>query len=232
MSLILNIDTATETASVCIAKEGVSLALRTSTFQKDHASWIQPAIMEVLQEAGLSLGEIQAVAVTAGPGSYTGLRVGMATAKGLCYTLKIPLLTANTLYVMAFANRENRLHITDSNGAYPLLYCPMIDARRMEVFTALYDEGMKEIMPPAAVILEPSTFKEALNNHTIYFTGSGTGKWKHLCTHPNARYSDTDNILAPYLAKIASGLYLQRKFADLAYAGPVYLKEFYSHNKK
>jgi len=232
MSIILNLDTATETASVCIAREGITLAMRSSTEQKDHASWIQPAIMEVLQEAGIVLRDVQAVAVTAGPGSYTGLRVGMATAKGLCYTLKIPLITENTLLVMAWAAREKQLLMTGSEDAAEMLYCPMIDARRMEVFTALYDGGLNEIMPPAALVLEPSTFKEALNNHTVCFTGSGAGKWKHLCTHPNARYSDNANILAPSLAKIATGLFLQRKFSDLAYAGPVYLKEFYSHNKK
>src|SRR5882762_5440642 len=145
MALILNIDTATELASVSLSKEGQSLALLQNKDQKDHASWLHPAIEKMMQETGFRMQELDAVAVTAGPGSYTGLRVGMAAAKGFCYALNIPLITESTLKVMAFAAREQ----TEPEG----LYCPMIDARRMEVFTALYSTDLVEIIPATAMVI-------------------------------------------------------------------------------
>jgi tRNA threonylcarbamoyladenosine biosynthesis protein TsaB len=173
--------------------------------------------------------DLHAVAVTSGPGSYTGLRVGMATAKGLCYALKIPLITANTLKVMAYA-------MISENAATPepapVLYCPMIDARRMEVFTATYDGELNEVLKPTACVLDDSTFKEALNKTVMFFFGNGSAKWKHLCNHSNARFIESKIFSVSYLGKMAASLYLQRKFADLAYENPVYLKEFYSYTKK
>lgn len=225
--VILSIDTATEAASVALSVDGVAVATRTNSEQKDHASWVQVAIQELLQETGYPMREINAVAVTAGPGSYTGLRVGMATAKGICYAMNIPLITENTLKVMAFSAREQQ-----GSNAGPALLCPMIDARRMEVFTAVYDGNLGEVQKPTACILDDSTFKEALNNSTVIFFGSGSAKWKHLCNHTNARFTETNILLSSYLGKMATSLYLQRKFADLAYENPVYLKEFYSYTKK
>jgi tRNA threonylcarbamoyladenosine biosynthesis protein TsaB len=125
VALILNIDTATEKAGVCLASKGKSLAIIENTVQKEQASWLHPAVEETLQITGYRLRDLQAVAVTGGPGSYTGLRVGMAAAKGFCYALGIPLIAEDTLKVMAFAGHE-QLPGSD-------LLCPMIDARRMEV---------------------------------------------------------------------------------------------------
>src|SRR6266513_982784 len=130
MSLLLNIDTAIETASICLSKDGNVLHLSINENQKDHAAWLTVAIQEMMQNSGYQLNQLNAIAVTIGPGSYTGLRVGLSTAKGLCYVLKIPLLTIGTLEMMAFAAKQNPVD----------LLCPMIDARRMEVFTAVYDK--------------------------------------------------------------------------------------------
>ncbi len=228
--VILNIDTATEEAGVCLTQEGKVLAMRVNTEQKDHASWIHVAIQEVLRDTALHMRDISAVAVTAGPGSYTGLRVGMATAKGICYALRVPLITENTLKVMAFAaGEEFDKELTEKEN---VLFCPMIDARRMEVFAAMYDNELNEIMQPGAFVLDASSFKEALNKYTIIFFGSGSAKWKHLCTHPNACFAETNFVNVSHLGKMATGLYLKRIFADVAYENPVYLKEFYSYTKK
>lgn len=227
--LILNIDTATEEGGVCITANGKDISINVSSEQKDHAAWIQVAISNVLKEAGYKMQDMDAVAVTAGPGSYTGLRVGMATAKGICYALQKPLITVNTLKVMAYAAVERYSAETEAG---PVLYCPMIDARRMEVFTAIYDKELQEVRNPTACVLDDSTFKEALNNAVIVFFGNGSAKWKHLCNHTNARFKETKISLVTYLGKMATGLYLQGIFANLAYENPVYLKEFYSYTKK
>lgn len=237
MALILNIDTATATASICLAKDGRALALQVNTSQKDHATWIQAAIQSMMAEARYKLSELQAVAVTAGPGSYTGLRVGMATAKGLCFALQLPLLTENTLKVMAYAarehffpqNTESASNETDSKQTH--VFGPMIDARRMEVFTALYSADLGEIMAPVALILEKDAFNKQLENNSILFLGNGSAKWKPVCDHPNARF-ETVNHTAEHLAQLAERLFLQEKFASLAYEEPVYLKEFYTYIKK
>src|SRR5665647_1745116 len=147
MALILNIDTATESAIISISEKDKIIDSVTNSNQKDHASFLQPAIKNLLQKADLSINKLNAIAVTAGPGSYTGLRVGMASAKGLCYALKIPLITINTLEVMALSSLKQ---IHDPSA----LYCPMIDARRMEVFTAVYDHHLTEIIKPCSMILD------------------------------------------------------------------------------
>lgn len=231
MSVILNIDTATEEASVCIAKDGIPIAIRVNGEQKDHAAWIQVAISELLEEASLVMQDMQAVAVTEGPGSYTGLRVGMATAKGICYALQIPLITVNTLKAMAYGAKLQWLPLKNTNGTRVLL-CPMIDARRMEVFIAVYDEALQEVIHPKALILDTFSFKEVLNNELLLCFGSGAGKWKNISRDPNILFMKEKVDIAKSLAKLALDLHLARVFADLAYAEPVYIKEFYSYMKK
>lgn len=227
MALILNIDTATETGSICLAKDGIAVGSMVNRDQKDHAAWIQPAISSLMKDMGYRMQQLQAVAVTAGPGSYTGLRVGMATAKGLCFALNIPLITENTLKVMAYA-----AILPTSPEDEGTLLCPMIDARRMEVFTALYDQDLEEVMPPAAIILENDSFNKELENNSILFLGNGSTKWKHVCHHhPNALFAEVIHT-AVHLAPLAERLFLQENFANLAYEEPVYLKEFYTYMKK
>lgn len=229
--MILNIDTATEQASVCISQDGNVISTLLNDSQKDHAAWIQVAINSLLQKEGYTMQHIKAVAVTQGPGSYTGLRVGMATAKGLCFALQIPLITINTLQVMAFG-AINQWRLLAANLQLPLCFCPMIDARRMEVFTAVYDEALQEIVSPKAMILDALSFQEKLDNRSLICFGNGSLKWKNVSRYPNVLFIDEKIDIAKSLAKLASSLYLAKNFANLAYAEPVYLKEFYSYIKK
>jgi tRNA threonylcarbamoyladenosine biosynthesis protein TsaB len=229
--MILNIDTATDQASVSLSKDGSVISTLENDSQKDHAAWIQMAINTLLQKGGYTMQQLQAVAVTAGPGSYTGLRVGMATAKGLCFALQIPLITINTLQVMANAAID-QWHSKAVNMQPPLCFCPMIDARRMEVFTAVYDEALQEIIAPKAMILDELSFKEELNNRSLICFGNGIIKWKNVSRYPNVLFIDEKIDIAKSLAKLASSLHLRQNFANLAYAEPVYLKEFYTYIKK
>jgi tRNA threonylcarbamoyladenosine biosynthesis protein TsaB len=232
MSLILNIDTATEAGAVAIALEGTVLAQSVSVQQRDHAAWIHVAINEIMHDAGYSVQDLKAVAIVAGPGSYTGLRVGMATAKGLCYALKIPLITLNTLKVMAYAASKNGGSTIAGNGPdSEILLCPMLDARRMEVFTALYDVELNEILPPCAMILEPGSFDKWLTGSSIVFFGNGSDKWKRLVNNPLAFFSS--NVYGPdHVSSLSQQLFTKNEFTDLAYSEPIYLKDFYTHHRK
>ncbi len=228
MSLILNIDTSTEKASISIADHGNSISVAQNAEQKDHASWIHPAIASLLNQARCTIHDLEAVAVTAGPGSYTGLRVAMATAKGLCYALSIPLIRENTLRVMALAAKESleKKIITEN-----ILFCPMIDARRMEVFTALFNPGLKEIIKSSAQVLQHELFLQYLSLNKIVFSGSGSKKFQQLVAHDNAIFSDI-SFSATQLAVLANNKFINGDFEDIAYAEPLYLKEFYTVPKK
>ena len=213
MALILNIDTALDTASVCLAKDGKSIALKVNKSQKDHAAWIHKAIDEIVQD----IKSLDAISVTIGPGSYTGLRVGLATAKGLCYALQLPLITIGTLPNMALS----------ASGCDSDLLCPMIDARRMEVFTAVYDKTGKEIMKPAAIILDEDSYKDILKNKRVCFFGSGSIKFRNICKNDNALFNNIETD-ASSMITVSEQLFMQKSFADLAYSEPLYLKEFHS----
>ncbi len=219
MGLILNIDTATETAQVSFAKDGKVLQSLTNELQKDHASFLQTAIQQLAKKNNLTLTDVDGIAVTAGPGSYTGIRVGMASAKGLCYALNKPLIAINTLQVLTVAAQQ------ELNNASEILFCPMIDARRMEVFTAIYNNTLAEILPPCAIILEERSFLSQLQNNKIVFFGSGTAKWQSLCRHSNASFAAASNITEA-MASLSEAYFVQHKFSDLAYSQPFYLKEF------
>lgn len=224
MALLLNIDTATEHASVCLSRNGSILAIEESLDQKNHGAFLQPAIKRICGAANVKLTDIDAIAVTEGPGSYTGLRVGMASAKGLCYALKKPLILLNTLEVMATAAIQQS---SSSQQPAAILYCPMIDARRMEVFTALYDKDLNQLMPPSAVVLTNESFSNQLGGHTITFSGNGSSKFKGILQSSNAVFlniqHDSSNMVA-----LAEKAYQLNSFADLAYSEPFYLKEFFS----
>lgn len=222
MSLILNIDTATETAHVSIARDGIVLKDSHNASQKDHASFLQPAIRQITIEAAVALKDIDAIAVTAGPGSYTGLRVGLASAKGLCYALNKPLIMLNTLEVLT-ASALYQQRDKAANGS--TLFCPMIDARRMEVFTAIYNEQLVMILPPQAMVLEEQSFKEQLEKHKLLFFGSGAAKWIAICHHPNT-FFDTVSILPEAMSQLSYLSLSRQQLADLAYSEPFYLKEF------
>ena len=216
MALILNIDTALEHASVCITKNGTPLAFAHNESQHDHAAWLHVCIDKLFSELNSTIDEVSAVAVTIGPGSYTGLRVGLAAAKGFCYALNKPLITVGTLELMAYALRDK----TED------LICPLIDARRMEVYAAVYDRQMTEIMAPSAIILNEESFNEFVNSAKVLFTGSGITKLKHLMKNVNASFVDS-NATAAHLGEISGLLFEQKQFADAAYVTPLYIKDFY-----
>lgn len=219
MGLILNIDTASENAHISFAEDGKVLHTLSNGSQKDHASFLQVAIEQLVKSHDLKLKNIDAVAVTSGPGSYTGLRVGMASAKGLCYALKKPLITICTLEVLTASALQ--LFQIDNES---FLYCPMMDARRMEVFTALYGHDLTIIMQPCAMILEESSFEKELSNHKIIFFGSGSVKWESISKHVNAVFK-TVNILPEAMNILSDSMLSEKKFTDLAYSEPLYLKE-------
>lgn len=217
MALILNIDTAVQSASVCLADGERVIATLASPSEKDTAAWLHPAIAGVLRENNFEPVQLMAVAVSAGPGSYTGLRVGMAAAKGLCYALSLPLIAVNTLQVMATAVET---------PSTPLL-CPMIDARRMEVFTALYDVDLNEVLPPTNLVLTQESFSEYLVETPISFFGNGSQKASLLIRHPAAVFIDVKTT-AENMASLSSKKFESSQFSDLAYSEPFYGKEFYS----
>lgn len=163
MSYILHINTALDNASVSLAENEHVIEERLSNSQKEHASFLQVAIAEITTIAGISLKNLSAVAVVNGPGSYTGLRVGLSGAKGICFALSIPLITINTLEWMAAAASQDEAD----------LFCPMIDARRMEVFTAMYNHEKIEVTPPTAMILEPDSFKQIWRLKKSFFSETG-----------------------------------------------------------
>jgi len=217
MAIILNIDTAISTASVCLSKEALSLQFALNGNQQDHASWLHLAIKTVIAGSGLSVKDLEAVAVTIGPGSYTGLRVGLSTAKGLCFALGIPLISINTLEVMAFAVKNGEAD----------LFCPLIDARRMEVFMAVYNKKMEAIVSPCAMVVEENSFDSLLASGKIIFSGNGVEKIKKVICHPNAIFENLTTTAAD-MVKLSANNFIEKKFADTAYTEPFYIKEFYS----
>lgn len=224
MALILNIDTATEHASVCLSKDHELLALESNPNQKDHAAFIQPAIRRLLSTVNCQLSALDAVAASNGPGSYTGLRVGLSTAKGICYALDKPLILINTLQIIATAAIHHQLSTNDQHST---LYCPMIDARRMEVFTAVYNDQLKEVQAPSAMILNENSFNDLLQEHAIIFSGSGSGKLKTVIENSNAFFLNIQHD-ARHMQTIAENMYLLKSFADKAYSEPYYIKEFFT----
>jgi tRNA threonylcarbamoyladenosine biosynthesis protein TsaB len=221
---ILCIDASVQTASVALSKESNLLAVKTCEQQREHAAFIQPAIRDLLKEQNIQPSQLNAIAVTSGPGSYTGLRVGMASAKGLCYALKVPLITLNTLEVMAITALQQL------NDIDPFLLCPLIDARRMEVFTAVYNKQLEQVMQPGALILDNNSFSGLLSAQLVYFFGNGAPKWKSICNHNNARFISLEWNASSMVGK-AWELFGQHSFASLAYATPFYGKDFYSTSK-
>ncbi len=225
MPLLLCIDTATEHASVCLSRGNVVLGLIESTEQKNHASFVQPAIQQLTDKSGYQLKEVDAIAVTAGPGSYTGLRVGLASAKGICYAIDKPLILIDTLEVMAQSVLSQ--FVLNNQAIDPLtLLCPLIDARRMEVFTALYNLSLQEIQPPHALILDTQSFHPILAQQPVIFSGSGHYKLKELISHQNAVFANIQHN-ASHLAIRSLIAYESNRFADIAYSEPLYVKEFF-----
>ena len=220
--IILHIETSTNICSIAVSENGQCLFSKFDSEGMNHAALLSVFIAEAMEFLKLSSKKLEAVAVSSGPGSYTGLRIGVSTAKGLCYGLDIPLIAVSTLEVLT----ANALQIakTDANA----LFCPMIDARRMEVYAAIYNtEGIiqREI---SADIIDKNSYSEILASHSVYFFGNGAEKCKATLTHPNARFIDGMFPLAENMIVLAEKAYNEKKFVDVAYFEPFYLKEFYT----
>lgn len=223
MSWILQIDTALEVAIVSLSEDGRLVGEKINLSLKDHAAFLHPGVKCLMEDAGITLSELSAVAVVVGPGSYTGLRVGIAAAKGFCFALSIPLITIGTLHLMA-ASALTQLKENHNYGT--MLVCPMIDARRMEVYCALYNYDMEVFMASNAVILQSDTFANLLLKNMICFFGTGSEKWRTQCTSENAFFiKEIRNPLI--LSELAYDGYRQKNFANIAYLEPLYLKDFY-----
>lgn len=220
---ILNIHTATETAIVNLSENRNVLETLINDEPKKHAAFLHIAINTLLQKQGILPKDLSAIGVSSGPGSYTGIRVGLATAKGLCYALNIPLITYNSLELMALASIVE----TQNRDA---MYCPMIDARRMEVYTAVYDYSREELIPPSALILTENAFKEIEQSKKIYFSGDGSHKFKELTQNPNHIFINS-GISSGSLAQISWQKFERKEFENVFYSKPLYLKEFVQPGK-
>lgn len=218
--MILQIETATTVCSVALANQGKVIALKEINERNVHAEVITVFIDEVLNNAGLKYTQLDAIAVSCGPGSYTGLRIGVSTAKGLCYALDKPLIAVETLEAMAGGI------ITGGTGASQLL-CPMIDARRMEVYTALFDGNGNRVQPTAAEIIDGNSFAAQLEQNKILFFGDGAPKCRAVLSgNANALFIDDFNNSAAHLTIKAYQKYQAGQFEDVAYFEPYYLKDF------
>lgn len=226
MAVLLLIETATPVCSVALARDSELLALRESQEDNVHSSLITVFIRETCKEAGLAMEDIDAVAVSKGPGSYTGLRIGVSAAKGLCYALDKPLIAIPTLLSMASGAR---LHLSgdikDLNNTAML--CPMIDARRMEVYTAVFDSDLTEVMGTTAKIITKNSFSELLAEHPVYFFGNGAGKCRDLLAgRENANFIEGFVPSSKHMIGLAEKAFLSKNFVDVAYFEPYYLKDF------
>lgn len=233
MACILNIETATQLCSVVLARNGSVIAARETFEEKSHAAKLTVFIEEVLQEASLSVADIDAVAVGKGPGSYTGLRIGVSVAKGLCYGSRLPLIGIDTLSIMV---RHVMAHHSGLVQSLPLqsepILCPMIDARRMEVFTCLYNAQGIAIQPVQALVVEHDTFKQYLNDRMMVFFGSGMDKCREVLRHPHTAFIPDIHPHASSLALLAEEYYAGNVFENVAYFEPFYLKDFIATTSK
>ncbi|MDN3548511.1 tRNA (adenosine(37)-N6)-threonylcarbamoyltransferase complex dimerization subunit type 1 TsaB [Mucilaginibacter aquaedulcis] len=228
MSVILQIETATTSCSVALAIDGNVSAFKQINERNIHAEVITLFIEELVTAAGLIYDDLDAIAVSSGPGSYTGLRIGISTAKGLCFALNKPLIAIETLEAMAYGVLNNEEIVVDKNT----LLCPMIDARRMEVYCALFkNEGVK-VRPTAADIIDEHSFAEFLSSHKILFFGDGADKCEAILgTNPNAQFITGFVNSATYLTQKAAEKYSKQEFEDVAYFEPYYLKDFIAGKK-
>lgn len=228
MSLILQIETATTSCSVALARVGEVLDFKEINARNIHAEVITLYIDELLNNIGITYNDLDAIAVSSGPGSYTGLRIGVSTAKGLCFALDKPLIAIETLEAMADGVINNPGFFADDKT----LLCPMIDARRMEVYTALFDTAGNRVRETAADIIDENSFADYLKDHKIIFFGDGAEKCKNvLSNNPNAAFLDDFVNSATYLTEKAAQKFADGVFEDVAYYEPYYLKDFIAGKK-
>ena len=215
MPILLNIETSTDICSICLSQEGAILAIRETERSYSHSEVIAVFIDECIKEAGLSMNAIDAVAVSRGPGSYTALRIGAATAKGICFARSIPLIAIDTLDALRYS-------IHSKAGANDLII-PMIDARRSEVYRCVYDHSGAVIAEVEPIILDQETFKEYKNYDNLLFCGDGAPKSKDILTIENAQYYDQE-CSAKHMIALSEEKLANKQFEDISYYEPFYYK--------
>lgn len=225
--LILHIETATDICSVALSEGDQQLSLVESDQERSHAILLNQFVRQAVAEAGLTLKQLDGVAVSKGPGSYTGLRIGVSTAKGLSYALEIPLLASGTLENMASgtATHPEVIRLAASFGDQ-LLLCPMLDARRMEVYAGFYTLNNTVFRKVSADIIDGDSYRKILATHQVCFFGNGAGKCKEALAHPHAHFIDGVDPSASSMIKLVLKRYQQQQFEDVAYFEPFYLKDF------
>lgn len=219
MALILLIESSASVCSVALSEDGKVVAIREEHEANKHAEKLSIFCDEVLREAGKLTSDLDAVAVSGGPGSYTGLRIGTSTAKGYCFALSIPLIAIPTLEAMASGMQSDALAAD--------LLCPMIDARRMEVYAAVFTSSLEHVAPTSPVILDETSFMNFLDEKIVWFSGDAMPKAKALLSqHQNARFTESGMQSSKNLAAAAEARFKNKQFEDLAYYAPFYLKTF------
>ena len=220
MTTLLLIETATPVCSVALARDGVVLAELHSDEPNAHSSQLSPFINQLFAQCGTDPAQVDAVCVSSGPGSYTGLRIGVSTAKGFCYALDRPLLSVPTLQGMA-------AQYYTQNPDYKGMVCPMIDARRMECYTAVFASPVEELKPVSADIITEGIYDQWLNRGEVTFIGDGAEKTRPILgVHANARYASDFRISAAGMLSVALDRLQASHFEDVAYFEPYYLKDF------
>lgn len=228
MTKILNIESSTTMCSVSLGADGACVDFRELNDGYSHAELLAVYANELLRENNLAVADLAAVAVSMGPGSYTGLRIGVSLAKGLCYSQNIRLIAVPTLQSMCLHPK-----VKDQINFYKdLLLCPMLDARRMEVYTALYDVGLSCIKDVEAMVLEPDSFHVYLNQEAVLFFGSGSNKFRGITTHKSAYFAEDVWPSAQLMTGLSQMKFELGAFEDVAYFEPFYLKEFLATTPK
>lgn len=228
MAVILNIETSTSVCSVALTAEGMILSHHEDFEGRNHAALLSGYIKQCLDFLADKELKLEAVAVSIGPGSYTGLRIGLSEAKGLAYALDIPLIGISTLELMATRVMFSTLDIDPET-----IFVPMIDARRMEVYTAAYDFALQELMVPQPLILDEQAYAELIaTQRPLLLFGNGSAKASDVVTASNVTIVDDVDPLAVDMIALAERAFAQRDFLDLAYSVPVYLKDFMATKPK
>jgi tRNA threonylcarbamoyladenosine biosynthesis protein TsaB len=220
MTHILSLESSTDVCSVALHENGILLRKIVIEQPQSHAEKLAPSIKQIFEEASLSISHLSAVAISSGPGSYTGLRIGASTAKGICYALDVPLIAIPTLNLLAY----QALKEIHSKGE--ILLCPMIDARRMEVYTEIYNSRLEVVNAVKAMIVTPNSLGELLAGQRVFFFGNGSAKCRGVIDYENATFLDGIVPSAAFLGEMAFSRFEAQQFEDLEKFKPFYLKDF------
>lgn len=224
--MILCLETSTAVCSVALVENGKVIALRESLDGQNHAEKITIFIDEVMKEANVSYRDLDAVATSMGPGSYTGLRIGVSTAKGLCYAMEKPLIAVDTLAAMAYGFKDAETQRRRDAESTDIL-CPMIDARRMEVYSAFFNEKLEKVSETNAIVIDENSFMDIKQNNHLYLFGDGADKLASLFENDdNITVVEKFHCSAAYMAELADKAFKNNNFVDTAYFEPFYLKNF------